>query len=69
MVREGPEVVHVDFVIKKGSSVEEAFVTALASPARGHTPLLAVLTPNLPARPPTLSKVLARKDTAKHPFA
>ena len=34
--------------------MEQAFVTALASPARGHTPLLAVLTPNLPARPPTL---------------
>ncbi|MCC7556829.1 MAG: formaldehyde-activating enzyme, partial [Methanoculleus marisnigri] len=39
---------------KKGSSVEQAFVTALASPARGHTPLLAVLTPNIPAKPPTL---------------
>jgi 5,6,7,8-tetrahydromethanopterin hydro-lyase len=34
--------------------VEQAFVTALASPERGHTPLLAVLTPNLPAKPPTL---------------
>ncbi|MDD2472574.1 MAG: formaldehyde-activating enzyme, partial [Methanoculleus sp.] len=52
---EGPEVAHIDLVIgKKGSSVEQAFVTALASPERGHTPLLAVLTPNLPARPPTL---------------
>jgi 5,6,7,8-tetrahydromethanopterin hydro-lyase len=55
LVGEGPEVAHIDLVIgKKGSSVEQAFVTALASPARGHTPLLAVLTPNLPARPPTL---------------
>ena len=55
LVGEGPEVAHIDLVIgKKGSSVEQALVTALASPARGHTPLLAVLTPNLPARPPTL---------------
>jgi len=55
LVGEGPEVAHIDLVIgKKGSSVEQAFVTALASPERGHTPLLAVLTPNLPAKPPTL---------------
>ncbi len=32
----------------------QEFVPALASPARGHTPLLAVLTPNIPAKPPTL---------------
>jgi len=55
LVGEGPEVAHIDLVIgEKGSSVEQAFVTALASPARGHTPLLAVLTPNIPAKPPTL---------------
>ncbi|HOI12405.1 MAG TPA: formaldehyde-activating enzyme [Methanoculleus sp.] len=55
LVGEGPEVAHVDLVIgKKGSSVEQAFVTALASPAWGHTPLLAVLTPNIPAKPSTL---------------
>ena len=55
LVSEGLEVAHIDLVIgEKGSSVEQAFVTALASPARGHTPLLAVLTPNIPAKPPTL---------------
>jgi len=55
LVGEGPEVAHIDLVVgKKGSSVEQAFVTALASPARGHTPLLAVLTPNVPAKPSTL---------------
>ena len=55
LVGEGLEVAHIDLVIgEKGSSVEQAFVTALASPARGHTPLLAVLTPNIPAKPPTL---------------
>jgi 5,6,7,8-tetrahydromethanopterin hydro-lyase len=34
--------------------VEQAFVNALASPAKGHTPLLAVLEPNLPVKPDTL---------------
>lgn len=55
LVGEGPEVAHIDLVIgRKGSFVEQAFVNALASPAKGHTPLLAVLEPNLPAKPDTL---------------
>lgn len=55
LVGEGPEIAHIDLVIgPKGSSVEQAFVSALASPAKGHTPLLAVLEPNLPAKPSTL---------------
>lgn len=55
MVGEGPEIAHIDLVIgPKGSYVEQAFVSALASPAKGHTPLLAVLEPNLPAKPFTL---------------
>lgn len=55
LVGEGAEVAHIDLVIgRKGSSVEQAFVSALASPAQGHTPLLAVLTPNIPAKPSTL---------------
>ncbi len=29
-------------------------MAALASPAKGHTPLLAVLAPNMPTKPPTL---------------
>lgn len=46
---------HIDLVIgRKGSSVEQAFMTALASPMQGHTPLLAVLEPNLPPKPSTL---------------
>jgi 5,6,7,8-tetrahydromethanopterin hydro-lyase len=54
-VGEGPEVAHIDLVIgRKGSFVEQAFVNALASPAKGHTPLLAVLEPNLPVKPDTL---------------
>ncbi len=52
---EGPEVAHIDLVIgPKGSYVEQAFVSALASPSKGHTPLLAVLEPNLPTKPATL---------------
>ncbi len=55
LVGEGPEIAHIDLVIgSKGGPVEQAFVNALASPAVGHTPLLAVLEPNLPAKPYTL---------------
>ena len=43
--------------------MEQAFVSARASPAKGHTPLLAVLTPNVPARPSTL---MVNKVTIKH---
>ena len=63
LIGEGPEIAHIDLVIgPKGSSVEQAFVNALASPAQGHTPLLAVLAPNLPAKPATL---LVNKVTIK----
>jgi 5,6,7,8-tetrahydromethanopterin hydro-lyase len=64
LVGDGPEVAHIDLVIgRKGSSVEQAFMNALASPAQGHTPLLAVLEPNLPAKPYTLlvNKVTIKK--------
>jgi len=55
LVGEGPEIAHIDLVIgSRGGPVEQAFVNALASPAVGHTPLLAVLEPNLPAKPYTL---------------
>lgn len=55
LVGSGPEVAHIDLVIgQRGGPVEQAFVNALASPAQGHTPLLAVLEPNLPAKPSTL---------------
>jgi 5,6,7,8-tetrahydromethanopterin hydro-lyase len=55
LVGDGPEIAHIDLVIgAKGSAVETAFVTALASPRKGHTPLLAVLEPNLPPKPSTL---------------
>jgi 5,6,7,8-tetrahydromethanopterin hydro-lyase len=55
LVGSGPEVAHIDLVIgQRGGPVEQAFVNALASPAQGHTPLLAVLEPNLPTKPSTL---------------
>lgn len=55
LVGEGPEIAHIDLVIgRKGSAVEQAFVSALASPRMGHTPLLAVLEPNLQPKPATL---------------
>lgn len=55
LVGQGPEVAHIDLAIgMKGGVVEQAFVAALAAPAKGHTPLLAVLEPNLPVKPSTL---------------
>lgn len=64
LVGEGPEVAHIDLVIgAKGSPVEQAFVNSIAMPRRGHTPLLAVITPNLPTKPATL---MVNKVTMKH---
>jgi 5,6,7,8-tetrahydromethanopterin hydro-lyase len=52
---EGNEVAHIDLAIgAKGSPFETAFMSALASPESQHTPLLAVLAPNLMAKPATL---------------
>ena len=66
LVGEGPEIAHIDLLIgKKGGAVEQAFVTALASPAKGHTPLLAVLEPNLPTKPSTL---IVNKVTIENAF-
>jgi len=64
LVGQGPEVAHIDLVIgPKGGAVEKAFVDALSTPAKGHTPLLAVLEPNLPTKPATLmvNKVTIKK--------
>lgn len=76
LVGEGPEIAHIDLVIgPKGCCVEQAFVSSLASPAMGHTPLLAVLEPNLPAKPATLmvnkvttaTKLAIERAVAKNP--
>lgn len=64
LVGEGPEVAHIDLVIgRKGSAVETAFMNSLAMPRQGHTPLLAVLEPNVTPKPATL---LVNKVTMKN---
>ncbi len=60
----GPEIAHIDLVIgPKGGAVETAFMNSLAMPRYGHTPLLAVLEPNLQPKPSTLmiNKVTIRR--------
>src|SRR3989304_7379098 len=55
LVGSGPEIAHIDLVIgPKGGPVETAFMSSLAMPRQGHTPLLAVLEPNLQPKPATL---------------
>lgn len=64
LVGSGPEIAHIDLVIgQKGGPVETAFMNSLAMPRRGHTPLLAVLEPNLQPKPATLivNKVTIKK--------
>jgi len=60
---EGNEVAHIDLLIgSKTGPVGAAFASALANQSAGHTNLLAVLTPNLIAKPAT---VLVTKVTMK----
>lgn len=55
LIGDGPEIAHIDLVIgPKGGAVETAFMNSLAAPAKGHTPLLAVLEPNVATKPATL---------------
>lgn len=55
LVGAGPEVAHVDLIIgDKEGVVGQAFAVGLASLSAGHTPLLAVIRPNLPPKPFTL---------------
>ena len=55
LVGSGPEVAHIDLVIgPRGGPVEAAFINSLAMPRESHTPLLAVLEPNLQPKPTTL---------------
>lgn len=55
LVGEGSEIAHIDLVIgPRGGPVEAAFMNSLAMPREGHTPLLAVLEPNLQPKPCTL---------------
>ena len=55
LVGEGNEVAHVDLLIgSKSGPVGQAFANALANQKEGHTNLLAVVAPNLPAKPDTI---------------
>ena len=55
LVGEGNEIAHIDLLIgSKTGPVGTAFANALANQSAGHSNLLAVLTPNLLAKPATL---------------
>ena len=64
LVGEGSEVAHVDLLVgDKDGPVGEAFAQGLSHLSVGHTPLLAVIRPNLPPKPHTL---LVPKVTVKN---
>ncbi|MCW3981513.1 MAG: bifunctional 5,6,7,8-tetrahydromethanopterin hydro-lyase/3-hexulose-6-phosphate synthase [Candidatus Bathyarchaeota archaeon] len=55
LVGEGEEVAHIDLLIgDKDGPVGEAFASGMSNLSVGHTPLLAVIRPNLPPKPHTL---------------
>jgi len=55
LVGDGNEVAHIDLMIgPRGSPAETAFATALTNNKDGFTALLAVIAPNLPAKPNTV---------------
>ena len=55
LVGDGNEVAHIDLLIgSKDGPVGVAFATALANQSKGHSNLLAVLTPNLAVKPATV---------------
>jgi bifunctional enzyme Fae/Hps len=61
---EGSEVAHVDLIVgDKDGPVGDAFANGLSNLSMGHTPLLAVIRPNLPPKPHTL---LVPKVTVKN---
>jgi len=64
LVGEGNEVAHIDLLMgDKDGPVGEAFAAGLSNLSKGHTPLLAVIRPNLPPKPHTL---LVPKVTVKN---
>ena len=55
LLGEGNEVAHIDLMIgDKNGPVGQAFANGMTSLSAGHTPLLAVIRPNLPPKPHTL---------------
>jgi bifunctional enzyme Fae/Hps len=64
LVGEGNEVAHIDLLMgDKDGPVGKAFANGLSNLSAGHTPLLAVIRPNLPPKPHTL---LVPKVTVKN---
>jgi bifunctional enzyme Fae/Hps len=64
LVGEGNEVAHIDLLMgDKNGPVGKAFANGLSNLSAGHTPLLAVIRPNLPPKPHTL---LVPKVTVKN---
>jgi 5,6,7,8-tetrahydromethanopterin hydro-lyase len=60
---DGNELAHIDLLIgSKSGPVGTAFATAFTNEKEGHTNLMAVVTPNLPAKPDT---VISNKVTIK----
>ena len=54
-VGEGAEAAHLNTVLgRRGSAVETAWTTALATPREGHVPFVVVAQPNIPVYPFTL---------------
>ncbi|MGC8639701.1 MAG: formaldehyde-activating enzyme [Isosphaeraceae bacterium] len=63
---DGNEIAHIDLLIgKKDGPVGVAFANALANQSAGHTNLLAVLTPNLIAKPATVMITKVTMETGK----
>jgi 5,6,7,8-tetrahydromethanopterin hydro-lyase len=63
LVGEGNEVAHIDLLIgSKAGPLGEAFAASLTNQRQGHTNLLAVVAPNLPAKPDT---IMSNKVTMK----
>ncbi len=55
LVGEGNEVAHIDLIIgSKSGPAGQAFLNALSNQREGHNTLLAVVSPNLPAKPDTI---------------
>lgn len=55
LVGEMPEIAHIDLMIgHKNGPLGQSFANSLAQPRMGHTPILAVVRPNLPVKPATL---------------
>jgi bifunctional enzyme Fae/Hps len=64
LLGKGNELAHVDLLIgDKAGPVGKAFANGLSNLSAGHTPLLAVIRPNLPSKPHTL---LVPKVTVKN---